>query len=128
MRESKNSPLPSIPSDRNIRREHVANSIRSHPPSTTQKGSYGVISEERSYESGARTRKSMVEEDEGSRSSKSGKGGGSIAADFFSAEVFQIVLHNPTTAHRFLRFCQSRDCGENMEFLQKVLFNPFGVK
>jgi hypothetical protein len=40
--------------------------------------------------------------------------------DFFSSEVFHIVLHNPTTAHRLLRFCQSRACGENMEFLQKV--------
>lgn len=40
--------------------------------------------------------------------------------DFFSWEVFQIVLHNPTTAHRFLRFCQSRACGENITFLQHV--------
>jgi phototropin len=49
-----------------------------------------------------------------------GSGLGSNMADFFSAEVFNIVIHNPTTAHRFLRFCQSRACGENMEFLQKV--------
>lgn len=28
--------------------------------------------------------------------------------DFFSSEVFHIVLHNPTTAHRLLRFCQVR--------------------
>jgi hypothetical protein len=41
-------------------------------------------------------------------------------ADFFSSEVFQIVLHNPTTAHQFLKFCQGRGYGENMEFLQKV--------
>lgn len=41
-------------------------------------------------------------------------------ADFFSAEVFQIVLHNPTTAHQLLKFSQSRFCGENMEFLEKV--------
>jgi len=40
--------------------------------------------------------------------------------DFFSPEVFRVVIHNPTTAHRFLRFCQSQGCGENMEFLQKV--------
>ncbi len=40
--------------------------------------------------------------------------------DFFSPEIFHIVLQNPTTAHRFLRFCQNRACGENMEFLQKV--------
>ncbi|KAL9127103.1 MAG: hypothetical protein Q9217_003953 [Psora testacea] len=41
-------------------------------------------------------------------------------ADFFSQEVFQIVLHNPTTAHRLLKFSQARMCGENMEFLEKV--------
>ena len=41
-------------------------------------------------------------------------------ADFFSPEVFQIVLHNPTTAHRLLKFSQTRMCGENMEFLEKV--------
>lgn len=41
-------------------------------------------------------------------------------ADFFSPEVFQIVLHNPTTAHRLLKFSQARMCGENMEFLEKV--------
>ena len=41
-------------------------------------------------------------------------------ADFFSTEVFQIVLHNPTTAHRLLKFSQARMCGENMEFLDKV--------
>jgi hypothetical protein len=40
--------------------------------------------------------------------------------DFFGADIFRIVLHNPTTAHRFLKFCQSRSCGENMEFLEKV--------
>lgn len=44
--------------------------------------------------------------------------------NFFSAEIFQIVLRNPTTAHRLLRFCQSRACGENMEFLQKVPIIP----
>ncbi|KAL8736301.1 MAG: hypothetical protein Q9166_000456 [cf. Caloplaca sp. 2 TL-2023] len=41
-------------------------------------------------------------------------------ADFFSSEVFQIVLHNPATAHRLLKFSQARMCGENMEFLEKV--------
>jgi len=40
--------------------------------------------------------------------------------DFFSSEIFHMVLKNPTTAHRFLKFCQNRDCGENIEFLQKV--------
>ncbi len=57
-----------------------------------------------------------------STSKQSGIGGmGSNAlADFFSAEVFQIVLHNPTTAHQLLKFSQSRFCGENMEFLEMV--------
>ena len=42
------------------------------------------------------------------------------AADIFSPEIFQIVLHNPTTSHQLLRYSQSRFCGENMEFLEKV--------
>lgn len=41
-------------------------------------------------------------------------------ADFYSPEVFRVVLNNPTTAHRLKRFCQSRACGEDMEYLQKV--------
>ncbi|TVY38219.1 Phototropin-1B [Lachnellula subtilissima] len=53
-------------------------------------------------------------------SSNSGGINGNNVTDFFSPEVFHLVLHNPTTAHRLLRFCQSRACGENMEFLQKV--------
>ena len=41
-------------------------------------------------------------------------------ADFFSTEVFHLVLHNPTTAYRLQKFSQTRHCGENMEFLEKV--------
>lgn len=51
-------------------------------------------------------------------------GGAGGLADFFSSEVFQIVLHNPTTAHRLLKFSQARMCGENMEFLEKVRHEP----
>ena len=40
--------------------------------------------------------------------------------DFLGSEIFQIVLHNPATAHQLLLFSQSRLCGENMEFLEKV--------
>jgi hypothetical protein len=63
--------------------------------------------------------------DQYSRPPTQGKGSNagvnqSFVTDFFSPEVFQVVLHNPTTAHRFLQFCQSRACGENMEFLNKV--------
>jgi hypothetical protein len=43
--------------------------------------------------------------------------------DFFGAEVFQMVLHNPTTCHQLTRFAQTRFCGENMEFLEQVRFN-----
>lgn len=43
-----------------------------------------------------------------------------MLADPYSPEVFQVVLHNPTTAHRLLKFSQARMCGENMEFLEKV--------
>lgn len=50
--------------------------------------------------------------------------GGNPLADFFSSEVFQIVLHNPATAHRLLKFSQARMCGENMEFLEKVRSHP----
>jgi hypothetical protein len=41
-------------------------------------------------------------------------------ADFFGMETFQMVLHNPTTAHQLLKFSQSRFCVENLEFLDKV--------
>jgi hypothetical protein len=54
------------------------------------------------------------------RSATSGSGSLSKFADFFGAEIFQIVLHNPSTAHQLLKFSQSRFCGENMEFLEKV--------
>ncbi|RAL60393.1 hypothetical protein DID88_000169 [Monilinia fructigena] len=44
--------------------------------------------------------------DKGSISSMNGVGlsGAGNLTDFFSSEVFHIVLHNPTTAHRFLKF------------------------
>lgn len=45
---------------------------------------------------------------------------GSRMPDFFSSEIFQIVLHNPTTSHQLLKFSHSRLCGENLEFLEKV--------
>lgn len=42
-------------------------------------------------------------------------------ADFFSPQVFEIVLRNPTTAHQFKKFAQTRLCAENIEFLEKVI-------
>jgi hypothetical protein len=41
-------------------------------------------------------------------------------ADFFSADVFQTVLHNPTTCPQLTKFARTRFCGENMEFLEQV--------
>jgi phototropin len=40
--------------------------------------------------------------------------------DFFSREVVQMVLHNPTTAHRLRQFAESKGSAENMAFLQQV--------
>ncbi|KAJ0116093.1 hypothetical protein J7T55_005039 [Diaporthe amygdali] len=40
--------------------------------------------------------------------------------DFFSSEIFQVVLHNPTTSYQLLKFSESRLCAENVEFLSKV--------
>lgn len=55
----------------------------------------------------------------------SGKTAASITSqsalpDFFSAGIFNVVLHNPTTAHRLLKFSETRLCSENVEFLSKV--------
>lgn len=41
-------------------------------------------------------------------------------ADFFSSDVFQIVLHNPTTAHQLKKFSHQRFCGENLDFLDGI--------
>lgn len=40
--------------------------------------------------------------------------------DFFSSEVFQIVLHNPLTSRQLLKFARQRLCAENMEYLSAV--------
>lgn len=40
--------------------------------------------------------------------------------DFFSYEIFQVVLRNPTTAHQLLKFSETRLCSENIDFLNKV--------
>ena len=45
---------------------------------------------------------------------------GSRLPDFFSAEIFQIVLHNPMTSRQLLKFAQQRLCAENMEYLAAV--------
>lgn len=40
--------------------------------------------------------------------------------EFFSSSIFNVVLHNPTTAHQLLKFSETRLCSENVEFLAKV--------
>jgi hypothetical protein len=47
-------------------------------------------------------------------------GSSSRLTDFFGAEVFQIVLNNPTTCPQLTKFAQTHFCGENMEFLDQV--------
>lgn len=44
----------------------------------------------------------------------------SKVADFFAPDVFQTVLHDPTTARRFRSYCESSACVENVDFLEKV--------
>ncbi|KAK8116309.1 hypothetical protein PG984_012811 [Apiospora sp. TS-2023a] len=46
--------------------------------------------------------------------------GSSRLPDFFSQQVFQVVLHNPATAHHLLKFSENRVCSENVEFLAKI--------
>merc|ERR1711939_1202135 len=73
-----------------------------------------AIDEKSSYEP-SMTSVSRASQNTGLTSTSSSK-----LADFFSREVFQIVLHNPTTSHQLLKFSRSRLCGENLEFLEKV--------
>ena len=127
---NKTAPLPPLPSSPgNPRREHVALSMQPNPQAGQDERRAPSRGKEK--DGGSSKKASIRQSDEGSGSSRSGNnttlsgsasgiGSRNDITDFFSSDVFQIVLHNPTTAHRFLRFCQSRACGENMEFLQKV--------
>ncbi|KAK5111473.1 hypothetical protein LTR62_004925 [Meristemomyces frigidus] len=45
---------------------------------------------------------------------------GSRMPEFFGQTVFQTVLCNPTITHQLLLFAQSRLCGENLAFLDRV--------
>ncbi|CZT00993.1 related to nonphototropic hypocotyl protein 1 [Rhynchosporium graminicola] len=91
-----------------VLREHEVSDIRSELPEDHRAGTRGE-----DHGNPRAPRESV------SGNSSSGSGTANVL-DFFSPEVFNFVLHNPTTGHRFLRFCQSRACGENIEFLQKV--------
>lgn len=40
--------------------------------------------------------------------------------DYFSHEVFRMVMNSPSAAHALLRYAQSKGAGENMAYLLKV--------
>lgn len=69
-------------------------------------------------------RRAFSDDEVSVRHSISGKTVASLGSqnmpDFFTAAIFQVVLHNPTTAYRLLKFSESRLCAENVEFLSKV--------
>lgn len=71
-------------------------------------------------------RRTLSDDEMSVRPSMSARTAGSVSGtvgsmpDFFSTAIFQVVLHNPTTAHRLLKFSESRLCAENVEFLSKV--------
>lgn len=94
----------------------------SHGSTTSPSESPRRDTHSRDTESSTRGSMRMGPSEKESFSSRNGLGlsGAGNFADFFSPEVFYIVLHNPTTAHRFLKFCQSRSSSEDLEFLQKV--------
>lgn len=123
--QNRNSPLSRNPPVEASAKEYNPSSrpASSHRRQGEQQEDYSVSRGDRNDLSS--TKDIRTQELEGKGSVSGGKLpvssiGGTSLTDFFSSEVFHIVLHNPTTAHRFLRFCQSRACGENMEFLQKV--------
>ena len=114
------------------RQDQKPSALRSNPPySSIERSGTKLDKGDGDREYSTPNQGSPRGDDEASRSSKSETlvgshqaGSGSMKiTDFFSSRVFQIVIHNPTTAHRFLKYCQSRACGENMEFLQKVMCN-----
>ncbi|KAK4890609.1 hypothetical protein LTR28_002583, partial [Elasticomyces elasticus] len=70
---------------------------------------------EKSYDAPSISSMSRVSQHTGISGSSSSK-----MPDFFTNEVFQIVLRYPATAHQLLKLSQSRLCGENIEFLERV--------
>lgn len=117
-------------SQKEMYRSHTNTSRANYTPRTTPNSSVSSGRNSPGFEGGeltpapsrdsekAKQRQSTLDSQYSSAAGGVGFQNGHV--DFFSPEVFQIVLHNPATAHRFLRFCQSRACGENMEFLEKV--------
>ncbi|APA06158.1 hypothetical protein sscle_01g009280 [Sclerotinia sclerotiorum 1980 UF-70] len=120
---NKTAPLP--PLSTLLERSESPSSKRDPTsPNSTKSTSESLrrVTNSRGAESSTRGSMRTSPSDGGSVSSRNGVGlsGAGNFADFFSSEVFYIVLHNPTTAHRFLKFCQNRSCSENLEFLQKI--------
>lgn len=112
---NKTASLPPLSPANSSRREHELSNSRTTAHDERRGGSRGGdLGNSRST-----TECESVSSESGRTMSPGGSANANMT-DFFSSEVFNIVLHNPTTAHRFLRFCQSRACGENIEFLQKV--------
>ncbi|KAL2060930.1 hypothetical protein VTL71DRAFT_8982 [Oculimacula yallundae] len=110
---NKTAPLPPLSPPLSTLREHEVANTRTDFQEERRGGSRGGDH--------GKPRGTWESESSSSRSGMTMSAAGNAnMTDFFSSEVFNIVLHNPTTAHRFLRFCQSRACGENIEFLQKV--------
>ncbi|KAJ8070816.1 hypothetical protein OCU04_001177 [Sclerotinia nivalis] len=120
---NKTAPLP--PLSTLLERSETPSSKRDPiSPNSTKSTSESLrrVTNSRGAESNTRGSMRTSPSDRGSVSSRNGVGlsGAVNFADFFSSEVFYVVLHNPTTAHRFLKFCQGRSCSENLEFLQKI--------
>lgn len=114
-------------SARNENNGHSARSAGNGHPSGHSHGEHkhslnewqDAIKEKRSAASDAASMSSTQPNGQGNGLVSTGSMSNGVA-DFFSPEIFQIVLHNPTTSHQLLQFSQSRFCGENMEFLEKV--------
>ena len=112
---------------------HTANGLRSHSPLATQR--YQTMSidqdprmpatasrqQDLSYDGDGTIKKHLGPKDTDSiAESEATTASSTRLANFFGQEVFQIILHNPTTSHQLKKFCQSRFCGENMEFLERI--------
>ena len=111
---------------------HHPNGLRSHSPPAVQR--YQTTSDQDSrmpptasrqqdlnYDGDSTIKKHLGPKDTDSvAESEATTASSTRLANFFGQEVFQIILHNPTTSHQLKKFCQSRFCGENMEFLERI--------
>lgn len=98
----------------NTQRESGSSAITSDAEDTQKERHGGSMRERQEEHERERAKEMLIKNSRGREMEREG------ITDFFGSEVYQIVLRNPTTAHRLLKFCQHRACGENMEFLEKV--------